>query len=1153
MRKKKKALYNNTPAYQIRQDYINILKKNSVSGFVNIVKTIEQYSDLVKVVEACKSFYPPLKKRIEGVLFPKSIIDMCEEKKVFYRPESLRNELNWLNLSLRNYQDEIVFFLSHKQKFEHALLSGNYGMAHHVLDTVKARIGESLWFYEARFLLLEYEDKTDKAVSFFSDLLKECRKKSGSYVPYLLSQLATRTTKDLSAYKYDTDLKSQIKKNKNDLHEDYYKYLLFRLNFFNQYNGIDMALPILFESVFSLIDRYLICISTLKITFLKKEDDKSISDIVKQFYVKYNDPELVPLLMLSGNRDVVSEYVNNDFIDILTLYYCGKYEKCLEMAAAFLNKDSHIFDVYIIYCRCLVYQGKPFVRPLNGENVPINYICKNIYQIIVNIEPNDSLDSLYKINKNLYSFHIAASFDYFVKKEQNLKVDARVCMLYMDCFDPKYSELIQTQLSQQDASLYLDTYNNLSTKVLVEHQRNRLENIYENNPVLSDSIAKPYNALVEYNNGNLYEAFHLWKNIYESTSFVPLQQKAVRYMIKCLFEDGKINEAVKLYVDFFVSDSNLVSKVDSQSIINYMKDNVYEGIRRNMDLTIFVSLTCNTNIDKSCMLLEYCELCDKLKASELLDDFQELTPRAEIFFYLATEDETLRNYVNIRSFRERLEERERILLYLVEKQTARKTLYELDLKEVQDALVVYNVSKTIEESKIYANTGSIVKYKLKDIDGLYKRYLTYYDMLVSNRTTLYVLDPTRTFVFKGTSSYGKVSDTDVSINSNGIYEVFNSIYEYIKEQYLYSEFGLVAYLSTRVRHGVLEGELRPELANTHLILSESHGSYLYTRYWAREYELNQQDNAVINEALIKFSRGFDNEVIYLIKEILQIKDDNKPNGLFVYEPTPEEITHMAVEIGLKCQDDSKEEFCMKVMDWLWQMTDASLAQIRSYIAEQFSVKIANLFDDLKNEIDQDLPIGYAKRDLMKNIDVSSSTISGKIKKIENWFYVSGIKLENVDYEDLTRQTIKSVEVSCPQYHVVPELFFEGSTFDVKHSYVIHFADLIRNVVSNIIKHGVEADDGLKHFLCKFVEDGNLLLMHFENDIVSGSEETLNAVINEKLQSHFYIKEGGSGISKIKKIIMSDMRHNDNVLIMKALDGKCVVNITISKNVIKADE
>ena len=241
------------------------------------------------------------------------------------------------------------------------------------------------------------------------------------------------------------------------------------------------------------------------------------------------------------------------------------------------------------------------------------------------------------------------------------------------------------------------------------------------------------------------------------------------------------------------------------------------------------------------------------------------------------------------------------------------------------------------------------------------------------------------------------------------------------------------------------------------------------------------------------------------------------------------------------------------MDWLWQMTDASLAQIRSYIAEQFSVKIANLFDDLKNEIDQDLPIGYAKRDLMKNIDVSSSTISGKIKKIENWFYVSGIKLENVDYEDLTRQTIKSVEVSCPQYHVVPELFFEGSTFDVKHSYVIHFADLIRNVVSNIIKHGVEADDGLKHFLCKFVEDGNLLLMHFENDIVSGSEETLNAVINEKLQSHFYIKEGGSGISKIKKIIMSDMRHNDNVLIMKALDGKCVVNITISKNVIKADE
>lgn len=88
----------------------------------------------------------------------------------------------------------------------------------------------------------------------------------------------------------------------------------------------------------------------------------------------------------------------------------------------------------------------------------------------------------------------------------------------------------------------------------------------------------------------------------------------------------------------------------------------------------------------------------------------------------------------------------------------------------------------------------------------------------------------------------------------------------------------------------MESKLRPELTQRNLILQANGDTYQPTPFWSLQYNLNPSENHVVNEALTKFSKGFDEEVVNLIKERLQIYDkEKKPDGLFDYETDTNEL------------------------------------------------------------------------------------------------------------------------------------------------------------------------------------------------------------------------------------------------------------------------
>ncbi len=1147
--------------YHERQTYLHIFFQNSKRSLaVSSLKSIEDLNLLRDMQRGVSVYSKGMVDEIEGRPFPQDYKQLCSTKPMFVRPVSLNSELVWFCSYAIKYFDKIKWFLGRKKEFEQLFMTGKFADCYDLLQDVNKQLGVSLWYYEAMFLLYEYWDKRKEGIMLMSDCLKSTQEAYSNYLQSMVYKLHQRTTINLSPFKFDEDLDALFKRNRNQFHEDYYRYFLFRLNFFNNISQEEISFNMLFESVASLIDRYLMAVNLLKAEAIKGDMSQELKSRALYLYSKTDDEELMPIMIQLG-KTKKEHYYDERLINILDSYYGGHYEETLEKCKACIPADASHFDVYVIYSRCLVYLGKSYqnIRP-GGSNIPANKLSRLVYDTLVNQSDTDAVYSLCQMNKNLSGFHLAAAMHVFVKHEMNETVNDKIRALWCNHFDPEFA---QAAYADKDAALaYLHGYTRFDDSAICKVYASRLQEEELPEGIASYNITLPHNATIVMQRGDYDAAFKMWMSYYEASSaWLPNRQKAVRNMVKCLFLGKKVEQAITLYVDYLLSDQPATQKVDTDEIIKYLQDNLYEDIRRNIDLAIFMGLNCKDGVDKSFILLEYCETQGVARPADLIGNLEESEDRQEAFFAIMNDDETLRHYFNIPSLKDRLDERLKIINYLISLDTQNKEAYLQMQKEVEDALLVYKVSSNLNEGKIYANDQAILKYKLGEIDGLYNRFMQLLDIIIKDKKTFFVLDLSSSTIFYGEKDVeGEEVKSKTSVHENGIYEVFYSLYDYIRDKFLWSEFGLVAYLSTRVRHGELESKLRPELTQRNLILQTNGDTYQPTPFWSLQFNLSATENTIVNEALTKFSKGFDEEVVNLIKERLQIYDkEKKPNGLFYYETDTNELPNKAMEIGFysrKAGEKGKEEFCRLMISWLWEKTESSLSVIRHYISNEFTDHINKLFETLQYDLRPEvLPVGHVQKYLQSAITDASTVIASKIRNIECWFNISGMKLEDVDLQHLTYQVCYNIVSAYPQYPIVGEPQIEGETFKLKAGYVLHYKDLLANLITNMLKHGEADETGCKPVELQFKIGEETLTLHFENHVKPGGEEKLNKKFEEKLsaEASYYNSEGGSGIAKSKKILKWDFQNFSNDIQMLAHDGICTTDVVIYTKNLKANE
>lgn len=402
-----------------------------------------------------------------------------------------------------------------------------------------------------------------------------------------------------------------------------------------------------------------------------------------------------------------------------------------------------------------------------------------------------------------------------------------------------------------------------------------------------------------------------------------------------------------------------------------------------------------------------------------------------------------------------------------------------------------------------------------------------------------MVDSART-ISNTTDNDPTIIKADVKLTNKAINDVACQIFDIIRDKFLKSKFGLKTYLSTRIRHGVLEGEIRSGFDRLNLVLSTEHDSYVPTIYWKKNYGLDTKDQQELMKILEVFSRGINHLVAHFKEEVLQIKVHEEEKGMFDYRISEDDMCYAVVRADGMAKN--YDEFCLYVMQHLLQITEKSLIKIRQEINGPFTNSFKLLIDQLENDIERFEHTHFYK-DLKSAVNHARADINGKLAKINNWFHLQDAKFDDFSLSRQMEIVWNVTSKMYPNIHHKVNWNFDKIDIMIKSSYYIHISDMLTIFYNNMFSYSKQVYCRIFVIETRIVD--NMIQIHLENDIKE-PEDMLNIKFKEMLSSYSRLQlEGMSGLVKVKKIIKYDLGYEMNEVQIKAEKGKCFMDVFIN--------
>lgn len=1096
--------------------------------------------------------HPILNSVIWGNTVPKRIEELGTGwNRYFYKPQSVEVEINWVLQCLKKHKNILKQFVSLRDKIEKYILLGEYSKAESLLEESLRSIGYTVWYYEMRLTIAGLQNDLSKAIGIISNFNTIHKDLKRGIVPIILSNIFSRSQRSVPSYEYDTELYSRYKKNRTEFQNDRYNYYLFRLNYYQNYNIDDLSVALMMESLNSVIDRYILMDYILRSYKIKNvNNDGIVSDFATMLYDITSDRRWMPYILLSKCENLPKEYYDKDFISILDKYYTGEYDDVISECKEFISNKPYHFDVLKLYCRALLFKNNGFKQIANNADSVLNEIASLIYSVMTEQDNAVSLDLLYQRCKNLYGLSFACGLDYYIKEEKKWDKDPWLHLSTMSCFDPLFTTTFE---DNAEKLIYLDWgLKHGEGSVVIPYQKRRVEKLTTEESKVVAYIREVDNAKITFENKEYEKAIVLWNSIIEkNTEYIPTVQTAVEYTFMSYINMGVAyrQKAIRFYVEKYIGNKAFVSKVDTRQFMMDIKNSRYEGLKNDIDFLIFILLNAENYPQKQFVLESYCKYENATYPSDLLDKLKKRDHRkVELFLYLLVTDDLLYHHYKLKSTLDVLDEKIKIVSYL-KSEFLPNDLYSNMCTELMHEIVAYRGMKKLDDSKIFVNEDAIMKYELCKIDDLYDRFKKQAALARSNRV----------FVLVNGSDFSHNNAADLiddiaTYSNNAIEEVALQIFNVIRYAFLKSRFGLGTYLSTRIRHGVFEGELRSDFERLNLILNQSGQQYMPSDYWSVEYSLDSEMRKNLYQAQMKFSQNIDFLISTFKDSVIQIRvdEDDGRQGEFNYAVNTKELCDRLMDIESKTQD--RESFCKSVMTYLWEITEKRLEIIRERITDQLKPDIFRYLQTLELCIDSLSGHNTLTADLKTAINNARAALTNKLTKVENWFHRQETKFEDFDIENHIRMTMEQAARYYSDVQFEMNVKMVSLPAQIRSEYSSSMFDLFFIFLTNMLKYSKETNQRIFQINSQMLND-DIIKISLINDLQSNIQENeLNHLFEKKMNDIAKLQqEGGSGLVKAMTIVKYDFGNTSNTFTIKAIEGKCVVNVLFNIKDMLVDE
>lgn len=430
--------------------------------------------------------------------------------------------------------------------------------------------------------------------------------------------------------------------------------------------------------------------------------------------------------------------------------------------------------------------------------------------------------------------------------------------------------------------------------------------------------------------------------------------------------------------------------------------------------------------------------------------------------------------------------------------------YAAEISTLQKRAAIRKAIRTVDSSKIYIDTDGI----RSSFDDAFKESFERYCVIQK-------LDPERQISLPANLS-------KVLVLSQESFDLFKKLFLEIRGRFLSSNaFGLDSYLSVRIRHGTLAGQIRNPFERYGLVTRRDSGSGQYESNdrWVEEYP--PYIFREIDAAFGSLSNDVDIVIESVKSEWVQIRSDEHPTGFFNFDYSESEL----LKIWLRWSEiDDFSSFVDEAFGELWARAEQGLAELRGALTTNLREILGGSLDKFETTVGGHYRIppllGHA-------IAECRTAVQNDLNAIAEWFR-RGSDSNVVDFEPVF--AIEAVLEIVRNTFSVPFEVDIGGHFPhlIRGSAFPSFLDLLYILLENIIRH---SRPGLVNARIRLGESSNRLILEIANSISTAvdSEELearMPSLVARAKTSEFGAavrREGGSGFYKLGKIVAHDLR------------------------------
>lgn len=902
----------------------------------------------------------PGKQYVFKGLIAKNINEIFSTKFIpFVEGKEIKFDFEWALLILNQRKQELNKYIALREKYEYLLLNGNIQAAEATLNNINEEITYSFWGIEQTMVCSElyggFEHNRNK--------LSEIAEATNKYLILMLSEFYSYKAEVESTYSNFSHRLSNFFNQMTDKFDDVLikDYLEFQFMLFNHnINEESLRRVLALSASLPIIDLYENFVKACSIILSSDLINEDIKDMVIQGIenLEVNDKRLKNMLLINNPDELDS--ITFDGLDIQVMeeiveeYTKGNYDTCVDKIYEESKKGNNIlsnFDILVLFVRSILNGGIDLQRfSLINDFLKENLVIP-IFNIYSSKNKEENLNKILNTAKILGNISMRYKIESFYlsnvmpNNENTSGLNKRISDIFSSIITP---QLVFSYKNIEEKQKFLNKFKKLNkysetlkllesfvlrtfdTKNLINIPISRL-NYYKVKALRKDEVFSAKAFLKEI-------ILKLKASEEENFSYYMFEyERIAKELFKIHIEMSNFKEAVDIVSDSYLLNKSTVIRMDKKKLSNLIENSMKNS--NNIKKVIFdyiVNEKDYFNIYTS--LINFLDEHNLKLPSELIFWCKE-NPQylKEVQFILSKiyTKEVMKYFVRINP-KQRNEERIKVLNYLLltDKNKENKSKYLEEINNIMKAQSIQERIKSVDEKKIFVDTDAILiefedvfreKYRRYTVLKELKEELSYFDLIEATAT------------IEKFSQAAILEFTENQEKKQRFLMYKELIQEFINEVLNNPKYGLGKFLSSRIRHGLLENNLSKTFKNYNLLslkIDSEATEFVINKYW--EEEISKYDNDITNlgferikSALGEFSKNIVNK-IEEVKDWIRIADKTHQNGMFNY-PTFFNESSLLILYGHTGKNIDYKGFYDEIINYFWELTEGNLELIRNRI------------------------------------------------------------------------------------------------------------------------------------------------------------------------------------------------------------------------------